>query len=165
MADPTIVIELTEEQRHAVVGALYDKIGDTDRYLLSFIHDGDEPGELDSCCKGHLARYRERISQRNMLREEKTRLERLIGIIDSAEPASWDNSVPRALAEALEDREDEESRRAARWLAEHENDDYLWDLVGGLMDRITELAGAEDASDETVEDPIHEDPIPEEDSR
>lgn len=165
MAEPTILIELTEEQRHAVVGSLYSKRSETDRYLLSYTHDGDEPGDLDSCCKGHLARYRERISQRNALREEKTRLERLIEIIDSAEPASWDNSVPRALAEALEDREDEESRRAAEWLAEHESDDYLWDLIGGLMDRITELAGAEDASDETVEDPIHEDLTPKGDSR
>jgi hypothetical protein len=140
MPEPTITIELTEEQRHAVVGALYDKLGETDRYLLTFAHDGDEPGALDSCCNAHLARYKERISQRDALRGQKALFVRLIEIIDGAQPSSWSNTVPRALAEALTDREDAESCHAAAWLAEHENDDELWDLLGKLMDRITELA-------------------------
>lgn len=143
MAEPTIVIELTEEQRRAVAGALFDKQAETARYLLSFAHVHDEPGGLDSCCAAHLAAHAQRLSQRNVLREEKALVDRLIEIIDSAEPASWDNSVPRALAEALDDREDDESCGAARWLAEHENDDYVWDLIGKLLDRITELAAAE----------------------
>lgn len=52
----------------------------------------------------------------------------------------WANSIPRELADALLDREDEESERAAEWLAEHENDDVVWNLIGPLLDQITEMA-------------------------
>lgn len=57
-------------------------------------------------------------------------------------PASedWDNTVPRELAGVLEDREDESSARAAAWLAEHENDDAVWYLIGSLLDQIIEMA-------------------------
>lgn len=53
---------------------------------------------------------------------------------------SWDNTVPRELASCLRDREDDKSVRAAEWLEDNENEDYLWNLIGDLLDRITELA-------------------------
>lgn len=57
---------------------------------------------------------------------------------------AWDNTVPRELAGVLEDREDERSVRAAEWLAEHENDDAVWDLIGSLLNRITQMANPVD---------------------
>lgn len=55
----------------------------------------------------------------------------------------WDNSIPRELAGCLEDRETTRSEHAARWLKEHENDDALWNLIGGLLDRIESMAAGE----------------------
>lgn len=59
---------------------------------------------------------------------------------DATPSRAWDNTVPRELAGVLEDREDERSVQAAEWLAEHENDDEVWDLIGSLLDRITQMA-------------------------
>lgn len=53
---------------------------------------------------------------------------------------AWDNAITRELANALRDRGDLESLAAAHWLAEHENDDEAWSLIGGLLDRITRTA-------------------------
>lgn len=63
---------------------------------------------------------------------------------DATPSRAWDNTVPRELAGVLEDREDERSVRAAEWLAEHENDDAVWDLIGSLLDRITQMANPVD---------------------
>ena len=60
-----------------------------------------------------------------------------------AEAHVWQNTVPRELADVLRDREDEASERAAEWLAEHENDDEVWTLIGRLLDQLTDMA-AED---------------------
>ncbi|MGW0881327.1 hypothetical protein [Streptomyces sp. NPDC002671] len=138
-AGPTISIELTEHQQAVVLDALYDKSIETDRYLGSY-RDAEEPGPLDNCCAGHLARFKERSSQRADLLERKQNIRSAINIVDSAVSLAWDNAVPQALADALRDREDAASLRAAAWLAEHENDDYVWQLIGKLLDRFTELA-------------------------
>ncbi|MEH0490568.1 hypothetical protein QBA78_36540 [Streptomyces scabiei] len=140
--EPTISIELTERQQSVTIDALYDKSAETDRYLSSY-RDTEKPGPLDSCCAAHLARFEERSAQRADLLERKQHVRSAIDIVDGAVPAVWDNAVPRALADALRDREDDESLRAAEWLAEHENDDELWSLIGGLLDRITEFADPE----------------------
>lgn len=87
MAISTVILALNEEQRHAVVGALYDKLGETEHYLLSYRHDADQPAALDTCCDGHLARYNERISQRDSLRDRKELLKTTIELVDSAEPS------------------------------------------------------------------------------
>jgi hypothetical protein len=52
----------------------------------------------------------------------------------------WANPVVRELAAALADRGDRESAAAARWLADHESDDIVWDQIGPLLDTLTELA-------------------------
>lgn len=54
--------------------------------------------------------------------------------------ANWNNTVPRELAACLRDRGED---RAAQWLHEHENDDVVWDLIGGLLDRIESMAAGE----------------------
>ncbi|MEU9267225.1 glutaredoxin family protein [Streptomyces sp. NPDC048251] len=140
-AVPTIGIELTEHQQAVLLDALYDKSIETDRYLSAF-RDAEEPGPLDSCCAAHLARSEERSAQRAVLLERKQHVRSAIGIVDGAVPAVWNNAVPRDLADALRDREDDESVPAAEWLAEHENDE-LWSLIGGPLDRITEFADPE----------------------
>ncbi|MDX3275567.1 MULTISPECIES: hypothetical protein [Streptomyces] len=137
--EPTISIELTERQQSVALDALYDKSAETDRYLSSY-RDTEKPGPLDSCCAAHLARFEERSAQRADLLERKRHVRSAISIVDGAVPAVWDNAVPRALADALRDREDDRSVQAAEWLAEHENDDELWSLIGSLLDRITEFA-------------------------
>ena len=60
--------------------------------------------------------------------------------VRAAEQGAWDNRITRELADALRDRGDPESREAAHWLAEHENDDGIWRLVGDLLDRLTLMA-------------------------
>lgn len=52
----------------------------------------------------------------------------------------WDNTIPRAIADALECREDTKSLRTAAWLHEHENDDSVWQIINRAMDALTELA-------------------------
>lgn len=56
---------------------------------------------------------------------------------------TWDNSIPRELATCLEDRGTSRSEHAAKWLHAHENDDYVWDLIGGLLDRLESMAAGE----------------------
>lgn len=53
---------------------------------------------------------------------------------------TWDNTIPREIADALECREDAASLRAAGWLHEHENDDAVWQIINRAMDALTELA-------------------------
>ncbi|WP_327357813.1 hypothetical protein [Streptomyces sp. NBC_01304] len=139
---PTISIELTERQQSVLLDALYERSAEMDRYLSSY-RDTEQPGPLDSCCAAHLARFEERSTQRADLLERKQHVRSAIDIVDGAVPAVWDNAVPRALADALRDRADDEFVQAAEWLAEHENDDELWSLIGGLLDRITEFADPE----------------------
>ncbi|MFI9629264.1 hypothetical protein [Streptomyces sp. NPDC052042] len=99
MTELTVAVTLTEEQRHTVVGALYDKLGETENYLLSYRHDKDEPGALDSCCNAHLARYKERISQRDELRRWKALVEQTIQAVDGAELSK--NTMPPNGAEIV----------------------------------------------------------------
>lgn len=58
--------------------------------------------------------------------------------------ARWRDAVTRELAGALEDRENADSFHAAEWLAAHEGDDRVRDLVGGILDRIMEIAAEDD---------------------
>lgn len=62
---------------------------------------------------------------------------------DEAVTESWDNDLCRAIAEALEDREDDESVAAADWLKDHENNDDVWDLIGNLLDQVERIAAEE----------------------
>lgn len=53
----------------------------------------------------------------------------------------WRNSIPRELADALQNRETPEATRTIAWLAAHENDGELWDRIGDLLDDIERMAG------------------------
>lgn len=53
---------------------------------------------------------------------------------------TWDNTIPREIADALECRSDAVSLRTAAWLHEHENDDAVWQIINRAMDALTELA-------------------------
>lgn len=67
-------------------------------------------------------------------------ISRAVVDVRAAEQGTWDNTITRELADALRDRGDRESREAAHWLAEHENDHEVWNLVGDLLDRLTCMA-------------------------
>jgi hypothetical protein len=53
---------------------------------------------------------------------------------------TWDNTIPREIAGALECREDSASTRAAAWLHANENEDAVWQIINRAMDAITELS-------------------------
>ncbi|WP_424863023.1 hypothetical protein [Streptomyces sp. MMS24-I29] len=97
--EPIAAVALNEEQRHTVVGALYDKLSEIEHYLLSYRHDKDEPDALDSCCDPHLARYKERISQRDTLREQRALVEQTIQTVDGTELRK--NEIPLTRAEVV----------------------------------------------------------------
>ena len=52
----------------------------------------------------------------------------------------WINSLPREIAAVMLDRGDDRSVRAAQWLAGHENDDRVWEVLGETIDRLTDVA-------------------------
>lgn len=52
----------------------------------------------------------------------------------------WINSLPREIAAVMLDRGDDRSVRAAQWLAGHENDDRVWEVLGETIDRLTDIA-------------------------
>lgn len=69
-------------------------------------------------------------------------LESAAAVVDfpTDRPGSRDNRIAHELADALRDREDDESLKAAEWLGEHKSDVEIWNLVGGLLDQLTRLA-------------------------
>lgn len=73
----THTFEITEEQRNLVLNGLVEKLLDTRRYL-SDSEEKDEPGPLDSCCKGHLQRYESRRVRYRALVERKEAIEAAI---------------------------------------------------------------------------------------
>lgn len=53
----------------------------------------------------------------------------------------WINILPREIAAVMLDRGgDDRSVRAAQWLAGHENDDRVWEVLGETIDRLTDIA-------------------------
>lgn len=79
MAESTtpITVQITEQQREIVLGALYDKLLDCDRYIFGS-EEKDAPGPLDTCCEGHLVRYEQRLANYRALKAQKEAVEATI---------------------------------------------------------------------------------------
>lgn len=84
---PRASIALTPQELSLMLGALYDKVVETTHYLVSYPKN-DEPEVLDSCCAAHLARFRDRISQRDSLREREADMRSLIERLEALTPGS-----------------------------------------------------------------------------
>lgn len=57
----------------------------------------------------------------------------------------WANSIPRELAGALSERDNDPvdrqvSQLTQEWLKTHENDAAVWDVINDALDRLNELA-------------------------
>ncbi len=85
--EQTFVVTLTEVQQNILLNALYEKLVETKQYLSSYRHD-KEPGPLDTCCAGHLARFNERKRSRDALLDRKRRVRTLINLFESADPTT-----------------------------------------------------------------------------
>ena len=69
-------VTITEQQRQTVLSGLANERVDAKRYL-SGPAPRETPGPLDSCCEGHLARWRDQVDLRQ-------RLEAKLQSVDSA---------------------------------------------------------------------------------
>lgn len=99
----------------------------------------------------HLARYEAGREQRSALKRVRRSLREALSTLQSVEASSWSNTVPREVAGVLQDREDADSVAAARWLAKHENDDAVWDILGRAVDELTELAKSDGGGEDDTE--------------
>ena len=82
-AEP-ITVTLDETQRNIVLNGLINELLDSKRYLSGSKVD-DEPGPLDSCCAGHLARYEQRKYEYRSLKQRKTAVEATIALFSGEE--------------------------------------------------------------------------------
>lgn len=55
----------------------------------------------------------------------------------------WDNSLPKAFADLIEDREEDNAEAVIEWIHENESGHEMWDLIGGLADHIERVATRE----------------------
>lgn len=78
----TTTVEVTEEQRQIVLGALTEKLLDAERYLFGSGVD-DEPGVLDRCCTAHLARYERNKEIHRALKEQKRAVQAMITLFSA----------------------------------------------------------------------------------
>lgn len=86
----TATLVLTQRQTSHLLSALYDKVGETKRYLSSY-PSSDQPGPLDSCCAAHLERFQENLRQRAALLERQRDTQ---GLIDMFEAATFSEQAP-----------------------------------------------------------------------
>lgn len=70
-------VKLTEQQRQNVLSGLANERLDAKRYL-SGAAPSETPGPLDSCCDGHLARWRDQVDVRRRLEEKLQSVEATI---------------------------------------------------------------------------------------
>lgn len=73
----------------------------------------------------------------------------ITGSSNSIKQHRWDNDLPRAIADVLLGHEEPEMLHAAAWLAEHENDRHVWDMIEDLLDGI--ISAAQDDSTQYTE--------------
>lgn len=139
MTEPIVTLTLTKRQQAIVLDALLDKELESGRYVHSYGVQRP-PGPMDSCCTGHRHAYDRRADERASLADRHERVKETITLVKNTEAHSFDNSICRELVDALRDREDDESVRAAEWVADNESDDVVWHLVGKLLDDLTKLA-------------------------
>lgn len=132
-------VSLDEHQVGLLISALYESLFENERYLAS-TPEHKTPRPEESCCPMHLARYEAGREQRAALKRVRKSLRGALSMLQGVEASSWSNTVPREVASVLRDREGAESVAAARWLAEDENDDAVWDVLGRAVDELTELA-------------------------
>lgn len=52
----------------------------------------------------------------------------------------WTNTLTKAIADCLADREEPEAARAVTWLEHHENDSALWELLNHHLDAVQQMA-------------------------
>lgn len=143
-------VSLDELQVGLLISALYESLFENERYLASTPkHKTPRPEE--SCCPMHLARYEAGREQRSALKRVRRSLREALSTLQSVEASSWSNTVPREVAGVLQDREDADSVAAARWLAKHENDDAVWDILGRAVDELTELAKSDGGGEDDTE--------------
>lgn len=87
MAEKTaelITVTLDETQRNFVLNGLVNELLDAKRYL-SGSKVADEPGPLDRCCAGHLARYEQRKYEYRALKQRKKAVEATIALFSDEE--------------------------------------------------------------------------------
>lgn len=60
--------------------------------------------------------------------------------LGETQPETWQNELPRAIAECLADREEPEASITAQWLKKHENDDIVWHTINRFLDELQILA-------------------------
>lgn len=77
-------IGFTHEQAGTVVGALYDKLSETEHYLRSYREDR-APRAEDLCCDYHRLRFEDQTKQYESLRGRKKAVKRLIDIFERFE--------------------------------------------------------------------------------
>lgn len=133
---------LNADQVGAALTGLINELLDLKRYL-SGTPENAEPSDTEKCCPTHLRRYEEARRERQVLLARKASAEAAIRVLEESRaegPSPFSDSIPRALAECLADRETPEAAAGAEWLLEHEGGDEVWDLVGPLLDKIEELA-------------------------
>jgi hypothetical protein len=79
--EPTTSFAITEAQRNTVLNGLTGELLDSRRYM-SGSKPADEPGPMDSCCPGHLARYEESKSRYAALKSKKKHVEATIALFE-----------------------------------------------------------------------------------
>lgn len=140
-------VGFTDEQANVVLGALRDKLGETEHYLLSYREAAGEPGPLDSCCEAHLARFEERKRQRRSLVERQKSIERLIQVFGRY-AHSFGNSAtkPSSAQENARLREALHAAREAWWKGAEQGDAGIayTDDVERAMDGIWDALQVED---------------------
>jgi len=82
---PVATLQLDDPQATMILGLLYEKRGETERYLRSY-PDYDEPKPTDSCCEFHLVRFEESLRERGVLHQ---RLARVQGLIETVEALTF----------------------------------------------------------------------------
>lgn len=92
-ATASLVHELTKEQLSIVLSALTDKILDVEHYLIGSKVD-DEPGPLDKCCAGHLARYEERKRTYEALTNQKEAVKATLKLFRNSKAEQMTSPAP-----------------------------------------------------------------------
>lgn len=138
-------VGFTDEQANTVLGALHDKLGETEHYLLSYREEAGEPGPLDSCCPAHLARFEERKRQRKSLLARKNEVEALIALFGRYVHSSGKTATSSAAMRELSHlREVFEKVNAAWWTGAEQGDTRIVynEQVEDAMDSIWEALSA-----------------------